>query len=86
MFGYKNFTGFSFIGKIGKFSVEFSAGVVEEVVLNITTGVAVNAAEIPENLNLQLPATEKIVETLGSKILQSHLIPLIAAATPNLLL
>ena len=51
MFGFRNFTGFSFVEKIGKVGLEFTAGIVEEVTFNITASAAAHAAEIPENIN-----------------------------------
>jgi len=88
MFGFKNLTGFSFVGKIGKFGMEFTAGMIEEITFNITSAGAANAVEIPENFNLNLPAKDKIVATVTagvvSKNVQSNLVGLIAGATPNL--
>jgi hypothetical protein len=90
MFGFKNFTGFSFVGKFGKYSMEFAAGVIEEVTFNITASGVANAAEIPENLNLNLPIKDQIIATasvaVNSKIVQSNVLGLIAGATPNLLI
>jgi hypothetical protein len=43
MFGFRNLTGLSFVGKMGNFGVEFVAGVIEEVTFNITTSTAANA-------------------------------------------
>ena len=88
MFGFKNFTGFTFIGKVGKVGAEFTWGIVEEITFNITSAGAANAAEIPENLNLNLPAKDKIIATattaIVSKNVQDNLVGLIAGATPNL--
>ena len=88
MFGFRNFTGFSFVGKIGKFGVEFAAGAVEEITLNITSSAAANAAEIPDNLNLNLISKDQIITTtslaVSSKIVKSNIFGLIAGATPNL--
>ncbi|MCP5016265.1 MAG: hypothetical protein GY938_13480 [Ketobacter sp.] len=53
MFGFRNFTGFSFVGKIGKVGLEFTDGIVEEVTFNITGLAAVHAAQIPENINVK---------------------------------
>ena len=44
MFGFRNFTGASFVGKIGKFGLEFSVGLVEEITFNITSSAAAHAA------------------------------------------
>ena len=52
MFGFKNFTGVSFVRRVGNFAVEFTAGVIEEVTFNLTSAAAANAAEIPENINI----------------------------------
>jgi hypothetical protein len=90
MFGLKNFTGFTFVAKLGNSSWAFAAGMVEEVTFNITAAGAANAAEIPENFNLKLDAKEKLLATasagVGSKIGTSNLLSLIAGATPNLLI
>lgn len=88
MFGinYRNFTRFAFFGKIGKFTFEFSAGVVEEVTHNITASVA-NAAEIPQNV--EFISTNELATgastLVASKMLKTHLVNVITAATPNLL-
>ena len=88
MFGFRNFTGVSFIGKIGRFGLEFTAGLVEEVTLNITSSAAANAAEIPENINLKLVSKDKFITSTslvaGSKIGRTIVFDLIASATPNL--
>lgn len=85
MFGFKNFTGISFVGKVGQFGVEFAAEIVEEVTFNVT---AANAAEIPDNLNLNLISKDQIITTtsiaVSSKILENNIFGLIAGATPNL--
>ena len=89
MFGFKNFTGFSFVGKIGRVGFEFTAGIGEEVTFNITNIAAANAAEIPENSNLKLVSNfskdQFITSTsvaAASKITGS----MVAGATPNLFL
>lgn len=51
MFAFRNFTGLSFVAKVGLFSVEFAAGVLDEVSFNRTNVAAVNAAEIPADWN-----------------------------------
>lgn len=88
MFGFRNFTGISFVGKVGKFSIEFAAGVIEEVSFNITASGVANAAEIPETLNINLLTKEQIITTtsaaVSSKIVRSNVFGLIAGATPNL--
>ena len=91
MFGYRNFTGFSFVGKIGKVGLEFTAGIVEEVALNITGGAAAaHAAEIPENINVKFISNDQFITStsavVSSKIAQTKLFDLIAGATPNLLM
>ena len=94
MFAIKNFTGIAFFTRIGRHSVEFAAGMVEEITLNVTVAGAANAAELPENFNLnvlsKLPKDQIITSTsvaISSTILQkSNLVGLIAGATPNLLI
>jgi len=55
--------------------VEFAAGVLDEVSFNRTNVAAVNAAEIPADLNLSSFSKERIITTtsvaVGSKILKS---------------
>ena len=84
----RNFTGFSFVGKAGNLVFEFSAGIVEEVTFNITTGAIANAAEIPENINLKLISKDQFITAtsavVGSKIIQTKLFKVVAGATPNL--
>ena len=88
MFGFRNFTGFSLVKNIGKFGLEFTVGVIEEVTFNITASAAPNAGEIPDNLNLNLISKDKFITTtsiaVSSKIVESNIFGLIAGATPNL--
>lgn len=88
MFGFRNFTGVAFISKIGNFSIDFALGVIDEVSFNITSAGAANAAEIPENFNLNLVSKEKVITStslaITSNVLQSNVVGLIAGATPNL--
>lgn len=90
MFGFKNFTGFSFVGKIGKYGFEFTAGMVEEVTLNITGSAAAHAAEIPQNINLKVISKDQLITgtsaVVSSKIVQTKLFDVIVGATPNLLI
>ena len=90
MFGFRNLTGITFLTRVGQGTVEFTWGIVEEVTFNITSAGAANAAEIPENLNLNLPAKDKIILTattaIVSKNVQGNLVGLILGATPNLLI
>ena len=90
MFGFRNFTGFSFVGKIGKLGLEFTAGIVEEVTFNITGSAAAHAAEIPENINLKFISKDQFITStsavVSSKIAQTNLFDLIAGATPNLII
>ena len=90
MFGFRNFTGFSFVGKIGKVGLEFTAGIVEEVTFNITGSAAAHAAEIPENINVKFISKDQFITTtsavVSSKIAQTKLFDLIAGATPNLII
>ena len=87
MFGLRNFTGWTFVGKIGKLSIEFTAGVIEEVTFNITASSAANAAEIPKNLNLNLPSKDQIITAtfvaVSSKTVKNNLVDLITGATLN---
>ena len=61
MFGYRNETSRTFLGRFGNFTVSFVMGVVEEVSSNITNIAHANAAEIPvqpiEEIQVQ-PALE----------------------------
>ena len=90
MFGFRNFTRYSFVGRVGKVVVEFSAGIVEEVTFNITSSAAANAAEIPENINVKFISKDQFITStsavVGSKIAQTKLFDIVAGATPNLLL
>lgn len=92
MFGFRNlnFTGLSFVGKVGKFGLEFSAGIVEEVTFNITSAGAAHAAEIPTDINVEFISKDKLITTtsavVSSKIVQTKLIDVIVGATPNLLI
>ena len=53
MFGSRNFTGFSFVRKVGKVPVEFLARIVDELAFNITSVAVANVTEITENINLK---------------------------------
>ena len=90
MFGFRNFTGFSFVGKIGKVGLEFTAGIVEEVAFNITGSAAAHAAEIPENINVKFISKDQFITStsavVSSKIAQTNLFDLVARATPNLII
>lgn len=90
MFGFRNFTGFSFVGKVGTIGLEFTAGVVEEVTLNITGAAAAHAAEIPTDLHVEFISKDKLIPTasavVSSKIVRAKLIDVIVGATPNLLI
>jgi hypothetical protein len=90
MFGFKNFTGRAFIGRIGNASFEFAVRVVEEVMFNVTPANPANALEILENFNLNLVSKDQIINSTSlvvtSKILQkTNVFGLIAGATSNLL-
>jgi hypothetical protein len=88
MFGFKNFTGFAFVGKIGEFGLEFTAGIVEEVTLNITGSAAAHAAEIPPGINGKFISKDQIIistsTVVSSKIARTKLFDLIFDATSNL--
>lgn len=88
MFGFRNFTGFSFVGKVGQLGLEFSAGLVEEITFNLTTSAAAHAAEIPSNINLQFISKDQFITStsavVSSKIVQTKLLDVIVGATPNL--
>ena len=90
MFGFRNFTGITFIGKVGKLGLEFTAGVIEEITFNMTHSAAVNATEIPTDINIKLISKDQFISTtsavVGSKILQTKLLDVIVGATPNLLI
>ena len=88
MFGFKNFTGTAFIARIANVTFEFAAGIFEDVTPNITPSRLANAAEIPENFNLNLLSKDQIITTtsvaVSSKIVQSNVFGLTAGVTPNL--
>lgn len=90
MFGLRNFTGFAFMAKLGNGTIEFAAGIVEEVTFNITGSIAANAAEIPENINVKFISKDQFITStsavVGSKIAQTKLFDIIAGASPNLLI
>ncbi|MEX1383466.1 hypothetical protein [Lutibacter sp.] len=90
MFGLRNFTGFSFVGKIGKVGFEFTAGIIDEVTFNITGSAAAHATEIPENINVKFISKDQFITSTSavvtSKIAQTKLFDLIAGATPNLII
>ena len=89
MFGFRNFTGFSFVGRVGELGWEFTLGIVDEIAFNVTGSAAANAAEIPEKINFKLISKDQFVTStsavVGSKIAQTKLFDVIAGATPNLL-
>ena len=78
MFGFRNFTGRAFIGKVVNVIFQFFLGVVEEIIFNITQASATNAAEIPENFNLKLLLQDEIVTStslvVSSKLLQTNFV------------
>jgi hypothetical protein len=86
----RNFTGYTFITKLGKFSIQFAAGVFEEITLNVTVVGSANGVEVPENLNFDLLSKDKIITissmAITSRTVQSGLFNLIADATVNLLI
>ena len=90
MFGFKNFTGLSFVGKVGKIGFEFSAGIIEEITFNITGSAAAHAAEITPNINVKFISKDQFITStsavVSSKIVQTKLLDVIAGATPNLLI
>ena len=90
MFGFRNFTGFSFVGKVGTLGLEFTAGMVEEVTFNLTSAAGAHAAEIPTDINVEFISKDKLVTTtsavVSSTIVQTKLIDVIVGATPNLLI
>ena len=81
--------GFSFIGKLGKVCLEFSLGIAEEVIFNITGSTAANASEMSEDINFTLISKDKFITStsavVGSKIAQTKLFDVISGATINLL-
>ena len=90
MFGFRNFTGVSFVGKVGKFGLEVTAGIVEEITFNITGSAAANATEIPSNINVKFISKDQFITStsaiVSSKIVQTKLLDVIVGATPNLLI
>ena len=90
MFGFRNFTGFAFVGRIGKVGIEFTAGIIEEVTFNITGSAVAHAAEVPENINVKFISKDQFITStsavVSSKIVQTKLCDLIACATPNLII
>ena len=90
MFGLRNFTGFAFMAKVRNGTIEFAAGIIEEVTFNITGSAAAHAAEIPTDINVEFISKDKFITTtsaiVSSKIVQTKLIDVIVGATPNLLI
>ena len=90
MFGLRNFTGFSFVGKVGRIGLEFTVGIFEEVTLNITGSAAAHAAEIPENINVEFISKDQFITStsavVSSKIVQTNIFDLISGATTNLII
>lgn len=90
MFGLRNFTGFTFVGKVGKFGLEFTAGMLEEVTFNVTGSAAAHAAEIPTDMNVKFISKNQFITStftlVGSKTVQTKLLDVIVSATPNLLI
>lgn len=90
MFGFRNFTGVSFVGKVGRFGLEVTAGIVEEITFNITGSAAAHAAEIPSNINVKFISKDQFITStsalVSSKIVQTKLLDVIVGATPNLLI
>jgi hypothetical protein len=90
MFGFRHFTGFSFVAKVGTHAIEFTAGIVEEVTFNLTNSAVSHAAEIPQNINVNLISKDQLITStsavLSSKIVQTKLFDVIVGATPNLLI
>ena len=90
MFGFKNFTGFSFIGKVGKLDLEFTAGIVNEITFNITGSAAAHAAKIPQNINVKFISKDQFITctsaVVSSKISQTKIIGVIAGTITNLLI
>ena len=88
MFGFQNFTGLSFVKKVGKFSLEFSAGIIEEITFNVTGSAAAHAAEIPQNMNVKFMSKDQFIAStsavVGSKIAQTTFFDVIVGVTPNL--
>ena len=88
IFGSRNFTGVAFFGRIRKFSLEFSAGIVEELALNVTGSTAAHAAEVPQSINIKLISKDQFIAStsavVGSKIAQTKLVDIIVGATSNL--
>ena len=86
MFGSRNFTGITFLAKMANGMIEFSAGLVEEVIFNVTPAGPANALEkIPEHLNLDLMSKDRLIMTTavaaGSNIVKTNVFHLIASAT-----
>ena len=94
MFAFRNFTGFAFVGKIGKAGIEFTVGITvgiaEEVAFNITGLDAAHATQIPQNINVKFISKDKFITgtsaLVSSKSVQTKLFDVIAGATPNLLI
>ena len=90
MFGLRNYTGVSFVGKIGQQGIELSAGIVGEVAFNITGLAAAHAVEIPQNMNVKFISKDQFITStsavVSSKIAQTKLFDVIVGATPNLLI
>ena len=89
MFGSKNFTEITFMGKIERASIEFSIRLVEEVTFNFLSN------NVSQNIRTEIISQNQLIATntcvlLNSKIVRSKLLPklfnLMAGATPNLLI
>lgn len=65
IFGFQNFTGFAFVGRIGNIASEFTFGVVEEITFNITGASAANAVEITE---LDFIPKDQIITTTSTVV------------------
>lgn len=90
MFGFRNFTEISFVAKISKSGLKFTARMVDEISFNITGAAAANAAQILEDINVKFISKDQFITgtstVVGSKIAPTKIVELIAGATPNLII
>lgn len=88
MFAFKNLT-VSFVAKVGRFGIEFTTGVFDELALNVT-GSAANAAELPKDINVKFISKNQFITgttaVVSYKIVQTKIFDLIVGATPNLII
>jgi len=85
---FKNLTRVGFIGRLGKFKVEFTAGFVEEIIINITAVPPANAAEITGSVDIESMIKQQFVTTsstlMSSQVTRKKIFKIIVGSTSNL--